>query len=74
MELALFTLCISIFLYFDFLGKQPFITNRRTKIHFSLYLLFIIQEVFTLYHYYEKIHIFKEKLFYYFQDNISFEY
>ena len=40
LALALITFCISIFLLFDFLGKQPFINNTITKIYFTLYLLF----------------------------------
>ena len=40
MALALITFCLSIFLLFNFLDKQPFINNTITKIYFILYLLF----------------------------------
>ena len=40
MALALITLCLSAFLLFNFLEKQPFINNTITKIYFVLYLLF----------------------------------
>ena len=40
MALALITFCLSIFLLFNFLDKQPFINNTISKIYFALYLLF----------------------------------
>ena len=40
MGLALITFCLSAFLLFNFLEKQPFINNTITKIYFTLYLLF----------------------------------
>ena len=40
MALALITFCLSIFLLFNFLDKQPFINNTILKIYFTLYLLF----------------------------------
>ena len=40
MALALITFCLSIFLLFNFLDKQPFINNTITKLYFILYLLF----------------------------------
>ena len=39
--LAIITFVISIFLLFDFLGKQPFINNSITKLYYTLYLLFV---------------------------------
>ena len=41
MALALITICIGIFLLFDFLSKQPFINNGITKLYYTLYLLFV---------------------------------
>ena len=41
LALALITFCLSVFLLFDFLEKQPFINNTITKIYFTLYLLFV---------------------------------
>ena len=41
MALALITLCIGIFLLFDFLEKMPFIKNSINKLYFILYLLFV---------------------------------
>ena len=41
MALALITFCLSVFLLFDFLEKQPFINNTITKRYFTLYLLFL---------------------------------
>ena len=41
LALSLITFCMSIFLLFDFLGKQPFINNTIKKIYFILYLLFV---------------------------------
>ena len=40
MALALITFCLSGFLLFNFLEKQPFINNTITKLYFVLYLLF----------------------------------
>ena len=41
LALSLITFCVSVFLLFNFLGKQPFINNTITKIYYTLYLLFV---------------------------------
>ena len=40
MALALLTLVISLFLFFEFLGKKPFVNGFVERLYFSLYLLF----------------------------------
>ena len=41
LALSLITFVISVFLLFDFLGKQPFINNSIIKLYYTLYLLFV---------------------------------
>ena len=48
LALAIITCIVSVFLLFDFLGKQPFINDSISKLYFILYLLFVWSSVICI--------------------------